>query len=112
MTREMALGNYSAHFSPQPVSVIHLTDLSGTGLSERSDSLPSPYSQLQTQVQRATQGRGAWLPVRQPLQGASGLLLGLRGHLRGAKYVPLQAMLTGFHFILGLFSHMTVIGKG
>uniref|UniRef100_A0A8C0FC20 Ectonucleotide pyrophosphatase/phosphodiesterase family member 3 n=1 Tax=Bubo bubo TaxID=30461 RepID=A0A8C0FC20_BUBBB len=36
MTREMALGNYSAYFSLQAVSMIHLTDLSGKGLSKLS----------------------------------------------------------------------------
>lgn len=49
--RESDLGNCSAHLSLQPLSVICLTDLPGAGISEHSASLPSPHSQLQTQVQ-------------------------------------------------------------
>jgi len=99
----MDLGNYSARLSPRPASTIHITDLPGTGLSEHSDVLPSPRSQLQTPVPGATGEEGAWLPVRQRLRGAPGLLLGLRGRLRGAKYVPSRPVLATFHAALGSF---------
>uniref|UniRef100_A0A803VB00 Ectonucleotide pyrophosphatase/phosphodiesterase 3 n=1 Tax=Ficedula albicollis TaxID=59894 RepID=A0A803VB00_FICAL len=42
MAQESDLGDYSAHFSLQPTSMICLTDLPGTGLSEHSASLLLP----------------------------------------------------------------------